>query len=170
MLPRRTLLLGLAAGLGACNFRPLYLAQGGDNSAVRTELAAIEIRGLDGRLGYLLRDALLDELNPATADVPPRYVLNVRLSSSARALGIQLDNTITRYNLALTARFQLREKAANEILVASTVRRISSYNVSREPYADLVASQTAERRAAQEVATDIRTLLAVQFARTPAIT
>jgi LPS-assembly lipoprotein len=170
VLRRRTLLLGLAAGLGACNFRPLYLAQGGDDSAVRAELAAIEIRGLEGRLGYLLRDALLDELNPATADVPPHYVLDVRLSSSARALGIQLDNTITRYNLALSASFQLREKAANEVVVASTVRRVASYNVSREPFADLIAAQDAERRAAQEVATDIRTLLAVQFARTPALT
>jgi LPS-assembly lipoprotein len=170
MLRRRALLLGLAAGLGACNFRPLYLATGPDNTEVRSELAAIEIRGLDGRLGYLLRDALLDELNPATADVPPRYVLDVRLSSRARALGIQLDSTITRYNLEMTASFQLREKAADEVLVESTVRRISSYNVSREPYADLVASQTAERRAAEEVATDIRTLLAVRFARTTAIT
>jgi LPS-assembly lipoprotein len=170
MLRRRALLLGLAAGLGACNFRPLYLAQAGDDVAVHSELAAIEIRGLEGRLGYLLRDALLDELNPTTADVPPRYVLDVRLSSRARAFGIQLDNTITRYNVALTARFQLREKAANEVLVASTVRRVASYNVSREPYADLIAAQDAERRAAQEVATDIRTLLAVQFARTPAVT
>jgi LPS-assembly lipoprotein len=170
MLRRRAVLLGLAAGLGACNFRPLYLAQGADDVPVQTELAAIEIRGLDGRLGYLLRDALLDELNPATADMPSRYVLYVRLRSSARALGIQLDSTITRYNLALTATFQLREKAADEVLVASTVRRVASYNVSREPYADLIAAQDAERRAAQEVAADIRTLLAVQFARTPAIT
>jgi LPS-assembly lipoprotein len=170
MLPRRALLLGLIAALGACNFRPLYLAQGADATAVHSELAAIEIRGLDGRLGYLLRNALLDELNPATADVPPRYILDVDLSSSARALGIQLDSTITRYNLALTARFQLREKAADEVLVASTVRRVASYNVSREPYADLVAAQDAERRAAQEVAVDIRTLLAVQFARSPALT
>ena len=170
MLRRRALLLGLAAGLGACNFRPLYLAKGADDIPVQTELAAIEIRGLDGRLGYLLRDALLDELNPATIDVPPRYVLNVRLRSSARALGIQLDNTITRFNLTLTAAFQLREKAANDVLVASTVRRVASYNVSREPYADLIAAQDAERRAAQEVAADIRTLLAVQFARRPALT
>lgn len=170
MLRRRALLLGLAAGLGACNFRPLYLARGADDIPVQTELAAIEIRGLDGRLGYLLRDALLDELNPATIDVPPRYVLNVRLRSSARALGIQLDNTITRFNLTLTAAFQLREKAANEVLVASTVRRVASYNVSREPYADLIAAQDAERRAAQEVATDIRTLLAVRFARSPVVT
>jgi LPS-assembly lipoprotein len=170
MLARRALLLGLAAGLGACNFRPLYLAQGADDVPVQTELAAIEIRGLDGRLGYLVRDALLDELNPATANVPSRYILHVRLRSSARALGIQLDSTITRYNLAVTAAFQLRGKAADEVLVASTVRRVASYNVSREPYADLIAAQEAERRAAQEVAVDIRTLLAVQFARTPALT
>jgi hypothetical protein len=170
MLRRRALLLGLAAGLGACNFRPLYLATGPDSTEVQADLAAIEIRGLEGRLGYLLRDALLDELNPATAAVPPRYVLNVSLSSSAYELGIQLDSTITRYNLALTATFELREKTANAIVLASSVRRISSYNVSREPYADLVAAQTAERRAAQEVATDIRTRLAVEFARTPALT
>lgn len=170
MWRRRTLLLGLGALLGACNFRPLYLAQGPGDAAVQTELAAIEIRGLDGRLGYLVRNALLDELNPATADVPQRYVLYVRLRSRARALGIQLDNTITRYNLLLSAAFELRDKGENGLLYASRVQRVASYNVSREPYADLIASQEAERRAAQAVATDIRTLLAVRFARTRAIT
>ena len=50
------------------------------------------------------------------------------------------------------------------------MQRISSYNVSRQPYADLIASQTAERRAAQEVATEIRTMLAVEFTRMPAAT
>lgn len=170
MWHRRALLLGLGAVLGACNFRPLYLAQGATDAAVQTELAAIEIRGLDGRLGYLLRNALLDELNPAAADVAPRYVLDVRLRSRATALGIQLDNTITRFNLLLAAAFELRDKSENGLLYASSVRRVASYNVSREPYADLIASQEAERRAAQQVAINIRTLLAVQFARTAAIT
>ena len=149
MWRRRTLLVGLGTVLGACGFRPMYLAQGKAAGPVRTELAAIEVQGLGGRLGYLLREALLDELNPATAAVPPRYVLSVQLSSRADALGIQLDATITRYNLLLIAAFELRAK---------------------EPYADLTASHTAERRAAQEVAIEIRTLLAVQFARAPAVT
>ena len=92
------------------------------------------------------------------------------MSSRANALGIQLDSTITRYNLLLTAAFQLRDKDRNELVYASPVQRVASYNVSREPYADLIASQDAERRAAQEVATEIRTLLAVQFARAPAVT
>jgi LPS-assembly lipoprotein len=170
MRGRRGVLLGLAVGLGACNLRPLYLATGPGNAEVQSELAAIEILGLDGRLGYVLRNALVDELNPATVNVPPRYVLDVRASSTASALGIQLDSTVTRYNLTVTAAFQLRGKVANDILLDSVVRRISSYNVSQEPYADLVASQEAERRAAQEVATDIRTRLAVEFTRMPAPT
>jgi LPS-assembly lipoprotein len=167
---RRGLLLGLAICLVGCNFRPLYMAKGADDTVARTDLAAIEIRGLDGRLGYLLRAALLEELNPATVDVPARYVLDVHLSSRATPLAVQLNSTITRYNLALTASFQLLEKDTSNVLVNSAVQRISSYNVSRQPYADLVASQTAERRAAQEIATEIRTMLAVEFARMPATT
>jgi LPS-assembly lipoprotein len=94
----------------------------------------------------------------------------VQLYSRADALGIQLDATVTRYNLLLTAAFQLHAKDRNALVYASQVQRVASFNISREPYADLIASQEAERRAAQEVATDIRTLLAVQFARAPAVT
>lgn len=167
---RRALLLGLAAGLGACNFRPMLLAKSTNDATVSAELAAIDIRGPDGRLGYLVRNALLDELNPAALDVPERYILTVRLRSRARSLAIQLDNTITRYNLTVTALFQLREKQENLVLVDSSVERVSSYNVSREPYADLIASQTAERRAAELVSRDIGTLLGAHFARQAPVT
>jgi LPS-assembly lipoprotein len=170
MMRRRVLWLGLAAALGGCNFRPLLLAKGPDNEPVRAELTAIEMRGLDGRLGFLVRNALLDELNPQSLPVPPRYVLDVRVRSRARALGIQLDSTITRYNLSVYATFQLRQKDTNDILLGSTVERISSYNVSREPYADLIASHTAERRAADLVGTDISMLLATYFARGAPVT
>jgi LPS-assembly lipoprotein len=171
MRRRRVLWLGLAAALGACNFRPLLLAEGPDDEPVRAELTAIELRGLDdGRLDYLVRNALLDELNPQSLPVLPRYVLDVRVRSRARALGIQLDSTITRYNLSVYATFQLRQKDTNDILLGSTVQRISSYNVSREPYADLIASHTAERRAADLVGTDISMLLATYFARGAPVT
>ena len=165
MRRRQILLLGLGAALAGCNFRPMLLAKGTDDTPVRAELAAIEIRGAEGRLGYLIRNALLDELNPQSLPVPPRYVLAVRVRSRASALGIQLDSTITRYNLSVLAAFQLRAKDSNDVLLNSTLERISSYNVSREPYADLIASQTAERRAADLVGTGISTLLAAYFAR-----
>jgi LPS-assembly lipoprotein len=170
MPARRHVVVGLGLALGACNFRPMLLTMGAENVAVREELAAIEIQGLDGRLGYLVRNALLDELNPTAAAVPERYILSVRLSARATELGIQLDATITRYNLTVNAAFSLREKDTGNVLLNSVVRRISSYNVSREPYADLIASQTAERRAAELVSADIGMQLGAYFARREPIT
>jgi hypothetical protein len=170
MRRRRALLLALSAGLGACNFRPMLLARAGNNETVRAELAAIEVRAPGDRLDYLVRNALFDELNPTSAKVPQRYILIVQVRSRARALGIQLDSTITRYNLTVTALFELREKGENLVLVDSSAEGVSSYNVSREPYADLIASQTAERRAAELVARDIGTLLGTYFARQAPVT
>jgi len=171
MLPRRTLLLALAAALGGCGFRPMYGGVGGaDDPDIRERLAAIEVRGLDGRLGQILRNELLDQLNPVGAQVSARYLLPVQLRRFAAALGIQLDNTVTRYNLILVARFQLRERGTQRVVYQSIARREASYNVSQQPFADLTAEQNAERRAAREVSNDIRTQLAVHFAREADVT
>ena len=171
MLPRRTLLLALAAALGGCGFRPMYGGAGtADDPDIREQLAAIEIRGLDGRLGQILRNDLLDQLNPVGEQVPARYFLGVQLRRFSNALGIQLDSTITRYNLLLIARFQLRERGTRRVLYQAIARREASYNVSLLPFADLTAEQNAERRAAREVSNDIRTQLAVHFAREEHVT
>jgi LPS-assembly lipoprotein len=160
---RRAVLLGACATLGACTFRPLLHATG--DEGVRGELEAVSITGLDGRLGQLVRNALLDELNPTGADVPQRYILQVDLQRSAQELGIQLDNVITRFNLTLTARFQLLDSSSGDLLYQSRVQRVASYNVSLQPYATLAAEIDAERRIAREVGDNIGTLLAVHFAR-----
>ena len=127
MARRRTFLragAGLAGGLvllAGCGFRPMLKA--GDDPAVREQLAAIEIAGLGGRLGQLVRNALLEELTPTALEVPDRYRLVVQLNRRASARGIQLNNTITRYNLPLTARFQLLDQTEADILGPSEAMR-----------------------------------------------
>ena len=160
---RRAVLVAACLALAACTLRPLLHAT--NDQGVRGELEAISITGLDDRLGQLVRNALLDELNPTGAEVPSRYILDVDLQRSAQALGIQLDNVITRFNLTLTANFQLLDSESGELLYQSQVQRIASYNVSLQPYATLAAEVDAERRIAREVGDNITTLLAVHFAR-----
>ena len=164
MATRRAALLGLCAVLGSCGFRPLLKSADGA-PGVREQLAAVEVAGLTGRTGYLVRDGLLDQLNPTGLEVPERYRLDVRLRQRTGALGIQLDNTITRYNLRLVARFSLIDASTRRVLYRAVVRRIASYNAIRAPYAELAAERDAERRAAREVSTDIRIQLALHFAR-----
>jgi LPS-assembly lipoprotein len=163
---RRLAIVWLAAGLGGCGFRPLLkqpAATDADQS-VQTELAAIEVEPARGQLGQQLRNDLLDQLNPGSLQVPSRYRLTVQNLVTTNALAIQLDATITRFNLRLQSRFQLRDKQSGQLVYASTVGRTASYNVVRQPYAVLVAEEDAQRRAAREVSADIRNLLAVHFA------
>ncbi|MGI9417199.1 MAG: LPS assembly lipoprotein LptE [Geminicoccaceae bacterium] len=160
---RAGLALASSAPLGACGFRPLLTSA--DDQSVRGQLAAVRVTGLGGRLGQQLRVALEDNLDPTASGEPVRYDLAIRLSNTNSALAIQLDNTITRYNLTLTAGFTLQDRDDREVLYRSSVRRVASYNVRRAPFATLTAKQDAERRAAEEIADDIRTLLALHFQR-----
>ncbi len=155
--------LSVAGLLGACGFRPLLYRADGDT--IRSELAAINVTGLGGRLGQHLEIALEDNLNPTSSRVPSRYDLAINLTNTNSALAIQLDNTITRYNLTLTASFDLKERTDDLSIYQSTVQRVASYNVRRAPFATLTAQKDAERRAAEEIADDIRTLLALHFQR-----
>ena len=155
--------LSFSAALCACGFRPLLVSDNGEN--VRSQLAAVRIAGPGGRLAQQLRIALEDNLDPTSSRPPLLYDLNIRLRNTNQALAIQLDSTTTRYNLTLAAGFDLRRRSDGELLYKSIVQRVASYNVRRAPFATLTARQDAERRAAQEIADDIRTQLALHFQR-----
>jgi LPS-assembly lipoprotein len=160
---RRSVLLALGALLGGCGFRPM-LKQVNDTH-VQGELAAVDVKTSTDRLGYLVRDSLLDQLNPSGVEVPTRYLLEINLTRRSDALGIQLDNTATRFNLTLTARFHLIDAATGRVLYSSVVQRVASYNAIQDPYAELAAQIAAERNAAREVGTEIHTQLTIHFVR-----
>lgn len=168
MLKRRAVVfrgcaLAATVSLGACGFRPLLSR--GDGERVRRQLASVRVAGPGGRLGQHLTIALEDNLDPTSSSEPVRYDLAIVLRNTNSALALQLDNTITRYNVTLTASFALKDREDQEALYRSKVRRVASYNVRRAPFATLTAKQDAERRAAKEIADDIRTLLALHFQR-----
>lgn len=161
-LPALVLAALVAALLGGCGLQPIYAAP--YRAAVQPELAAIEVGSQPGSRGAYFRNYLLDELNPDGITTPPEYDLEVRLRQQDNALAIQLDNSATRYNLILGADFALRRRSDGEVLYQSATRRVVSYNVRGDPFASLIAEQDAERRAAREVARQIRTMLSLYFA------
>jgi LPS-assembly lipoprotein len=156
------LAVALLLALPACNFKPIY--RGEEGRVVVPDLAAIDVVQLYGRRGQFMRGYLLDEFNPEGVQVPAAYRLNVVLRQESNNLAIQLDNTPTRVNLALGAVFTLSRIADGQVLYDSATRRVVSYNVRGDPFATLAAEQDAERRAAREVARQIRTILSLYFA------
>lgn len=165
MSRRRRAVLGAAAllagsaGLAACNLRPLY--GGADGGALATELAAIEVTTGAYELGYIVRTEVVKLLNPRGIVAARRYDLQVDVEETRSGLSIQLDSTVTRFDLYLLASYALRRRGEIEPAFTGAATRVASYNVVRQPYAQISAEIDARRRAAIEVARDIRARLAL---------
>ncbi len=163
---RLALPIALAASLlvGGCWLKPLYGPNGVDNVPVQNELAAIEVRTSNNELAHILRNQLIDDLNPAgISSVADDFTLDINTRETSNALLIQLDDTISRFDLTVAAEYTLRRRSDDRIVFRSAVRRVASYNVIDDTYATLVARRDAQRRASAEVSRAIRTSLAVYF-------
>lgn len=153
---------GLCLLLGAlgCGFQPLYgeRAESGD-------LAAIKVGLIANRSGQELHNALLDRLNPNGVPAKPFYVLQVLLDESLQDLAIRKDESVTRANLQMSARFRLYSHPDGALLSEGLSRSTTSFNISTQEYSAIVAEQDARRRGIVLLANDIELRLALFFRR-----
>lgn len=152
----------LLTSVGGCTLRPLYGGPAGEETA--RDLAAITVDVPKSRLGAVLRDALIRELGASGLAAEARYALRLQLERQRNALLVQLDDSITRYELILTARYDLVDLTEDRVLLRTASQRVASFNVVRQPYADFAAERDAEERAAIELARAVRNRLALFFA------
>ena len=150
--------------VAACGFQPLYGSeQGVLSGAVVENLAAVRIIGIADRLGQIVRNDLLDRLNPFGEPTAPRYSLAVQLEEAKEGLAIQIDDTVTRFNLTLTANYFLTDAQSGAVLTTGSVRATAAYNVLRSDFANVIAERDAQQRAAREISDELKTRLAVFF-------
>ncbi len=160
---RSLVLLTAAALLMGCGFRPLYGS--GDAAEIENELAAIQVRPIDNRIGQILHNHLIDLLTPGGRPRQVKYVLHVRLKKSIVHLGVQKNELATRTNLWITARFLLLSPGGSTLFNGQSVT-ISSFNIlGSDDLATLAAEKDARARAVRQVAGDLRTKIAAFFLR-----
>ena len=155
--------LALSGALSACGLQPMYA--GGASSPVSQGLAEIEVAPIEGKAGWLMRNALIDRLNPGGSPAGPtsRYRLDVRLDDSLQGLGLLSNDTISRERRTLRARYQLVDRGSGEIVVDATAGSDAGIDVVSSEYATIAAEQTALENLSREVADRIVTKLALQF-------
>ena len=154
---RRGPLLGAALLLAGCGFHPLYAPR--DQSRFDADLASIKVNTIADRQGQVLAITLRDALNPTGVHVDTRYTLDVQLTSTRQDIGLKADGTASRSEIAMTAKFVLKDTKANKAVLEGTTHSVSSYDVLTDNYATVVASQNAQERTVQEVGDDILTRL-----------
>jgi LPS-assembly lipoprotein len=148
--------------LTACGLQPMYA--GGSGAAAAQGIAAVDIPAIQGRGGWLVKNALEARLgiaNTTGRQTTPQYRLDVRLDDSLEALGVLNDDTISRERRILRARYQLVELATGAVLLDATAGSDAGIDVVSSEYATIAAEQKALENLALEVADRMATQIAL---------
>ena len=157
--------LVLLASLGACGLEPMYA--GGGSGAVAQGLAAIDVPPIEGKAGWLVRNALQERLAQSGSTTAPRYRLDVLLDDNLEGLGLLTGETIGRERRTLRARYQLVDLSTGRIVVDATAGSDAGIDVVSSEFATIAAEQTALENLSREVADRIVTRVTVAL-REPA--
>jgi LPS-assembly lipoprotein len=152
--------------LAGCGFQPLY----GDGGAmVGPTLQNVFVEPISDRVGYELRNNLLDLFNATGQADNAQYRLKLSLTETEEAVILQTNTAITRYNYTLAAHYELIPRASTQAVKSGDITSLTAYNVAAAPYlySTVTAQRDAKNRAANDIAERLRTQIAV-YLRTAA--
>ena len=143
----------------SCGYEPIY----SKNVSSNKELLSISVKNIKDRSGQILRNSLLNQLNPEKERVIIKYKLTVEISESRSNLAYRRDMSATRADLIVTANYLLTEIKSGEIILKQETKSISSFDVVESVYATLTAEKDARNKNLQIISDDIFTNLVIFF-------
>ncbi|TXH12901.1 MAG: hypothetical protein E6R00_11210 [Gammaproteobacteria bacterium] len=157
----RLVALAFALLLSACGLKPMY--SGGAAGNVAQGLSGIEVSPIEGKSGWLMRNALVDRLGAGKTGGGAQYRLDVRLDDKLEGLGLLSDDTVARERRTLRARYQLVDLSSGEIVLDATAGSDAGIDVVSSEYATIAAENTALENLTRQVADRIVTRLALKL-------
>ena len=164
ILPRLSVLVTMlmaSALLASCGLQPLY--SGGTNGVVASGLGHVEVGPIEGKAGWLMRNALKDQLSTFEG-TEAKYRLAVELDDKIAGFGLRSNDRITRERRTLRARYQLVRLSDNQVVLDATAGSDAGVDVVSSEYATVAAEETALENLSTIVANQIVTRLSL-FAR-----
>ncbi len=144
--------------LSACGLKPLY--SGGSQGPVSALLGSVTVDPIEGKNGWLMRNALNDRLG-AAAEGSTRYRLVIKLDDQIEGFGVRADDTVTRERRTLRARYQLVDLESGKTVLDATAGSDAGIDVVNSEYATIAAENTALENLTQKVAEQIVTRISL---------
>jgi LPS-assembly lipoprotein len=144
--------------LPACGLQPLY--SGGSKGAVAATLGTISVVAIEGKNGWLMRNALNDRLGTQN-NVSTQFRLVVTLDDRISGFGVRADDTVTRERRTLRARYQLISTATGETVLDATAGSDAGIDVVSSEYATIAGENSALENLTEKVADQIVTRLSI---------
>ncbi len=151
--------------LSGCGLQSLYAS--GSQGQTAQLLKNIRVAPIDGKPGWLLRNALRDRLESSKAgeNSGAQYRLDIRLDDKISGFGVRADDAVTRERRTLRARYQLVDIASGAVLLDATAGSDAGIDVVSSEYATIAAEDSALERLSSVVADQIVARLALYAKR-----
>ena len=143
----------------SCGYQPIYSKNPNRNA----ELLSISVENIKDRPGQILRNSLINQINPEGKRVISKYRLRVEISENREDLAYRKDMSATRSDLVVAAKYSLTEIKTGKILLKEETRSISSFDVVESVYATLIAEKDARSKSLYVLSDNIFTALVVFF-------
>ena len=141
--------------VSACGFRPVH-GTTGESAELRKQLQSIEVVYRSSLINQSIGQSLERLLRPEGKNNSKRYVLSFDSSVSHGALGIQLDQEVTRYKTTVNISYSLVDKVTGVVLRQDTLQRQGGYDVVESEYAEHISRTDTESRVARELSEDLK--------------
>ncbi len=150
--------------LAGCGYRPLY-GRSADSEGVSATLASVSIPEPTDRVGQLIRNDLISSMRSGSGE--DRYMLTLTPVVKKPVIIDKPQPAATRDAINLSVAFELTDKRSGARLYDGKTFSQASFDIVRQPFADMQAETNATERAAHEVSADIRTRIAAYFSAHP---
>ena len=158
---RPILIISLIIFLTSCGggYQPLYKKTDSSNIDIPRQFQKIKISIIEDRKGQILRNYLLDILNPKGQPKKPKYLLKTQLTESIQQTGRKTDGTYTRSNLTNRTNIHFEDADTRQTLFRGMNRTTSSFDLIDDDLANrqaLIGSRDANLRVlSQKIATSV---------------
>ena len=125
-----------------CGYEPVF----SKNTEVNDQLLSISVINIKDRSGQILRNSLLDKINPEDKRVITKYQLEIKLNESKTELAYRQDMSATRSDLEIIAKYSLKNLKEGNVVLKGESKSISSFDVVESVYATLVAEKDAREK------------------------
>jgi len=135
------------------------------NAKVTASLEQIYVLPIEGRVGQIVRNQLLDKVSPKGLPARATYQLEVTLRSQKQGLAIDKTDSTNRYNLTIFAKYRLLDTTGKKTIYAGSTQSIASFNIVDSDFANLAAEKNARKWSAIVVSEEIYRQLSVFLSR-----
>lgn len=149
----------MTLGLTACGFKPMHAPGAFSDSSYSFEKISVTTVN-EEKPDFLLKQALRDRFGD-NADT--QYELRIDPSVRRTGLGIGADDVASRFDMNMSAKYELVETKSGKTVDKGTVSSISTFAAPRDPYGRISAENNATEQVAREAADRIIIKLASYF-------